>query len=350
MAPFIRIERVSTAVFYAALALLVWLIYLIVSPFLVPLGWAIILAILFMPLQERLGARWSGSRAALTVTTGVVVLLMVPGAFLTVYFVREGLQAAANFQDLAQSGRLDRIVRLWASIAARFGRPDLTLTQLMQEEAKSLATFLAGSLGGLLANVFRLIIDIIAMVFALFFLLRDGDSIMALLRRILPFEPSLRERMIGDARSLIHASVGVSLLIAGLHGAICGFSFSLAGIGEPVFWTCVMSFMALLPVVGPWPVWLPVTIWLFGTGSIGRAILVLVICASAGIALDNFLRPALMSGRSSLSSLSVFIAVIGGIAAFGMIGLVLGPIIFAMASSLLDVYVRPPQAASSPVA
>ena len=341
MAPYIRIERVSTAMFYAALALLAWLLYLILSPFLAPLGWAVILAILFTPLQRRLAAHWDGNRAALVVTTGAVVGLLVPGVFLSYYFAREGVQAAANFQELVQSGRLDRVVQFWSSMARRFGRSDLSLTAVIQEEAKTFAAFLACSLGGILANIFRLIIDMIAMIFALFFLLRDGGSLLELLRRILPFEPSLRERMIAETENLIHASISVSFLIAGLHGAICGLAFTLIGIGEPIFWTFIMIFMSLLPVVGPWPVWLPVAIWLFATGSIGRAILLVAICGSAGIGLDNFLRPALMSGRSSLGSLSVFIGVIGGLAAFGMIGLVLGPIIFAIASSLLDVYVRP---------
>jgi predicted PurR-regulated permease PerM len=105
-----------------------------------------------------------------------------------------------------------------------------------------------------------------------------------------------------------------------------------------------MSFLALLPVVGAWPVWLPVAIWMLATGSIWRGILLLVLCGGVAGTIDNILRPVLMSGRSSLSGLSVFISVLGGIGAFGMIGLVLGPIIFAAASALLDAYCCPAHA------
>ena len=168
---------------------------------------------------------------------------------------------------------------------------------------------------------------------------------MAMLRRLLPFEVPLRERMLAEARQLIYASVSVSLAIAFIQGTVCGVAFALVGIGEPAFWGLVMTFMALLPVIGAWPVWLPAAIWLLATGNIGGGVLLLVLCGGVAGTIDNFLRPALMSGRSGLSGLSVFISVLGGIAAFGMIGLVLGPIIFATASALLDIYTRPVQPA-----
>jgi predicted PurR-regulated permease PerM len=336
-----KIERLSSAIFYAAVALLIWLVFQIISPFLVPLGWAVILAILVHPLHNRLAARWGASRAALVSTIGVMVGLIAPGGLLSFYFVREGLQAAQSFQELAASGRLEWAARLWASLAQRFGMGNVDLSTLLQEAARNVAEFLAGSLGGFLANVLRVILDLFMIVFALFFLLRDGDSIMTTVRRLLPFEEPLRERILADAQQLIYASVSISLLIAVVQGTVCGTAFALVGIGEPIFWALVMSFMALLPVLGSWPVWLPVAMWLLATGSIGRGIVLLVLCGGVAGTIDNFMRPALMSGRSCLSSLSVFISVLGGIAAFGMIGLVLGPIIFATVSALLDVYTRP---------
>jgi predicted PurR-regulated permease PerM len=330
----------NSALFYAAVALLIWLVFRIVTPFLVPLGWAAILAILIYPLCGRLAARWGTSRAALASTIGVLLGLVVPGGLLTVLFVREGLQAAQGLQDLVANGRLDWVARLWASLAQRLGT-NVDFSTLLQDAAKNIAAFLAGSLGGLLANVVRVILDLFLMLFALFFFLRDGESIMATLRRLFPFEEPLRERMLAEAQQLIHASVSVSLLIAVVQGSVCGFAFAVVGIGAPIFWGLVMSFMALLPVIGSWPIWLPVAIWFLASGSIVRGVLLLILCGGIAGTLDNFLRPMLMSGRSSLGGLSVFISVLGGIAAFGMIGLVLGPIIFATASALLDVYARP---------
>jgi predicted PurR-regulated permease PerM len=338
-----KVERLSSAAFYAAVALLIWLVFQIVSPFLVPLGWAAIVAILINPFQNWLAARWGASRAALASTIGVMLALIGPGALLGFYFVREGLQAAQAFQDLAAAGRLDWVARLWDSAAQRLGMSNVDLSMLLQDAARNVASFLAGSLGGFLANVLRVILDLVLMLFALFFLLRDRESIMATVRRLLPFEEPLRERMLGDVQQLIHASVSISLVIAIVQGSICSFAFALVGIGGPVFWGLVMSFMSLLPVIGAWPIWVPVAIWLFVTGSIGKGIILVTICGGVAGTADNILRPALMSGRSSLSGISVFISVLGGIAAFGMIGLVLGPIVFATVSALLFAYTRPAQ-------
>jgi predicted PurR-regulated permease PerM len=188
------------------------------------------------------------------------------------------------------------------------------------------------------ANVVRLILYLFLVLFALFYFLRDGKDIMVRVRRLLPFDGPLRERMLTEAQRLIQASVTVSLTIAIVQGTICGLALALVGISTPLFWALVMSFLALLPVVGAWPVWLPVAIWLLATRRIGSGILLLAMCGGLAGTIDNILRPLLLSGRSRLDGLMVFVSVLGGIAAFGMIGLVLGPIIFAMALAVLDVY------------
>jgi predicted PurR-regulated permease PerM len=193
-------------------------------------------------------------------------------------------------------------------------------------------------LGAIVANVVRLILYLFLLLFALFFFLRDGKSIVSMVRCLLPFDEALRERMLTEAQQLIQASVTVSLAIAVVQGTVCGLAFALVGIGTPLFWALVMSFLALLPIVGAWPVWLPVAIWMLATGQVGRGILLLVMCGAIAGTIDNLLRPLLLSGRSRLDGLMVFVSVLGGIAAFGMIGLVLGPVIFATALAVLDVY------------
>ena len=343
MADASRIERLRAGLFYAAVALLVWLVFLIVRPFLVPLGWAAILAILIRPWHSRLAARWGDTRAALVGTAGVTLGLVVPGVLLGIYFVREGTQAAQGLQDLAASGRLDWVGRVWASLARRIGQSNADPEALLQDAARAAAAFLAGSLGGIVRNVILLVFDLFLVVFALFYFLRDRQPILSLMWRLLPFEESLREQMMKEAHRLIHASVTVSLLIAILQGTICAVAFALVGIGAPIFWGLVMSFLSLLPVVGAWPVWLPAAIWLLATGEIGRGILLLAICGGIAGTVDNVLRPILLSGYSRLGGLAVFVSVLGGIAAFGMIGLILGPIVFSMALAVLDVYTRQPR-------
>jgi predicted PurR-regulated permease PerM len=99
-----------------------------------------------------------------------------------------------------------------------------------------------------------------------------------------------------------------------------------------------MAFLSLLPVVGAWPVWIPAAIWLFSTGYSGRALILVGLCGGLGATIDNILRPLILGGRASLNGLLVFISVLGGIAVFGVLGVVLGPIVVATAVGVVDVY------------
>ncbi len=176
------------------------------------------------------------------------------------------------------------------------------------------------------------------MLFALFFFLRDGDTIIDQVRLSLPFEESMRERMLTEARDLIFASVTTSLVIAVVQGIVCGSAFAIVGLNSALFWGVLMAFLSLLPVVGAWPVWIPAAIWLFSTGHSGRALVLIAICGGLGSTIDNILRPILLGGRSSLNALLVFISVLGGIAVFGALGIVLGPVVVATAVGILDAY------------
>jgi predicted PurR-regulated permease PerM len=344
MAEIGHMERLNAALFYAAVVLLVWLVFLIVRPFLVPLAWGAVLAVMFYPAHRWLAERWGATRAALASTAGVTVILIVPAVLLLVLVVQESVQAAQEVQGLVAGGRLTWVDRLWTWLAARIGEGNTDLAALVQDAARRVGTFLAARLGDVLRNVIVFVFELFLTLFALFYFLRDGRAIPGALRRLLPFEQKLSEQMLADAYQLIHASVTVSLLIAGLQGLLGGIIFAALGITAPAFWGTVMAFLSLLPLVGSWLVWLPVAIWLLVTGQTVRGIVLLAIGAGVIGMVDNILRPLLLSGRARLNGLLVFVSVLGGIGAFGMIGLILGPIVFAMAFAVLDVYAQQPQA------
>ena len=335
-----RTKRLSVALFYGVVLLLAWLVYLMVSPFLVPLGWAAVLTVLFYPWYSRLAVRWGASWAALAGTAGVTVILIVPAFLLMSLVIREGLDALQAMPNAVASGQFDWVNRAWVWLSRRLGQSGSDLPTLLREGAGRASTFLAGQLGAVLRNVAVFLLSLFATLFALFYFFRDGQVMVARLSRLLPFDTATNEQILEDARNLIHASVTVGLLIAALQGFLGGVAFALVGIGAPVFWGTVMAFLSLLPVVGSWPVWIPAVVWLFATGHTGRALVLLALCAGLVGSVDNVLRPLLISGQARLSGLVVFVSVLGGVAAFGMLGVILGPIIFATATSVLDAYTR----------
>jgi len=181
------------------------------------------------------------------------------------------------------------------------------------------------------------IFDLVIMLFALFFFFRDGDAILRRLRRVLPFDATFRERRIAEAGELIRASITAGLAVAIVQGTIGGLAFWILQLGAPVFWGVMMVFFALLPL-GAWVIWGPVAAWLLLTGQVARGLALIAIGAGVVGIIDNVLRPILLSGRTQMNGLLIFISLLGGLAAFGLLGLVLGPIIMATTISFVDAY------------
>jgi predicted PurR-regulated permease PerM len=326
--------------FYGVMLCLVYFVFRIFQPFLVPLGWAAVFGVIFYSLNKRFELKWGRTRSAVLITLGVTLILIVPVLLLAAMFVREGISAARDIQGAMAGdgyGWLNH-ARDWLASHIAAGGVTLDLPGLVRQGASRAGEYMAAELGAVIRNIVLFLFELFVMLFALFYFLRDGDSMLERFRLFLPFEETMRERMLAEARELIFASVTTSLVIAAVQGIICGGAFAIVGLGSPIFWGVVMGFLSLLPVVGAWPVWIPAVIWLFSTGHAARAIILIAICGALGATIDNILRPVLLGGRASLNGLLVFISVLGGIAVFGVLGVVLGPIVVATAVGILDVY------------
>jgi predicted PurR-regulated permease PerM len=333
-------NRFSNVLFYGVVVGLSYFVFRVFEPFLVPLGWAGVFGVIFYSLNQRFEKKWGRTRAAAVSTAGVALILIVPVLLLAVLFVREGIDATRSIQASMISGNFGVFGRAWDWIVSRAAAEGGTidLPEFVRQNASRFGESMAAELGVVVRNIVVFLFELFVMLFALFYFFRDADAVLARFRLFLPFEEDIRERMLGEARELIFASVTTSLVIAAVQGLICGGAFAAVGLGSPVFWGAVMAFLSLLPVVGAWPVWIPATVWLFSTGHAGRALVLMAICGVLGSTADNILRPLILGGRSSLNGLLVFISVLGGIAVFGVLGIVLGPIVVATAVGIVDVY------------
>ena len=332
-------ERSTTLLFYGCVLLLAYLLYLLFEPFLRPLAWAAILAAFFHRWHTRLEHRYGRTPAASLSTTIVTLIVVVPTVWLVIAFVQEATQAVTSVDIAANSSKgLERVQRAWSWVQRqRFGRDIPDLEVVLRQASTRIAQFVAEGAGVLLRNVAVLFVNVIITIFALFFFFRDGEAIMARLRRVLPFDASFREGRIRETADLIRASISSGLMVALVQGALGGLTFAVLGLGAPVFWGVIMGFFSLLPL-GAWLVWLPASIWLLLTGAVGRGIALMIIGAAGISMVDNVLRPILLAGRTQMNGLLVFISLLGGISAFGLIGLVLGPVVMATAISFVDAY------------
>ena len=332
-------QRSTTLLFYGCVLLLGYLLYQLFRPFLVPLAWAAIFAAFFHSRHKRLEGRFGRTGAASISTAAVALIIVVPFVLLVNAFVDEARQTFSSIDLAAGSSKgVERVQGAWGWLQRqRFGRDIPDLPTVLKMGTSRIASLAAEGAGAFLRNIVVVIVNVVIMLFALFFFFRDGEAIMGRLRRVLPFDPSFREGRIRETAELIRASISSGIMVALVQGTIGGITFALLGLGAPVFWGVTMGFFSLLPL-GAWIVWMPVAIWLLLTGQIGRGVALLVIGAGGISLIDNFLRPLLLAGRTQMNGLLVFISLLGGIAAFGLLGLVLGPVIMAAAISFVDAY------------
>ena len=243
-----HIDQFESAVMWGGLALLVYLVYLIVTPFLVPLGWATVLAVVAYPTHERLAIRWGPGRAAAISTLAVTVILIFPSVVLVVAFAREALQIGETLQRALAEGQVAWVERAISEFGQRLPfASNIDLPALATDAVRNSATFLVTRSGGALRNTAGFFLDLVIALFSTFFLLRDAPAIMKAIRRLLPMEDADREELITRTRNIISAVVTSSGLVAATQGLLGGIAFAIVGIEAPVFWGVLMAFLCLLP-------------------------------------------------------------------------------------------------------
>jgi len=335
-------DRLTTVLSYGALLLLGYLVFLVISPFLLPLAWSGVLAIFFYPAYQRLRRRYSANWSAAICTLGVTCLLIVPVLLVLMYATREAVDASARVKTAVTSGYTlvptDISNYLRQHLPASWQQVDFS--SYLRQGAEKTAGFLASRVGPLLKNLFSLLMNLFLLLFALFFVFRDGGAIVRAVRHLIPFERAVQDDMLEESRELIFASVALSLVIAAVQGTLGGIAMALAGFTAPVFLGLLLGFCSVIPVVGSALIWVPAALWLGFNGQWGRAVMVLAICGGVAGLADNILRPLLLRNRTRLNDLLIFISILGGLDAFGLLGLILGPTIVAAALAVLRVHME----------
>lgn len=345
-------RNISLLAFYACLALLGYLVYRIVEPFLVQLGWAVVLAICLDPLQERLQKRLGATRSALVLTVLTVLLLFLPFVFAVTALVNEGGQIVANLQaqlaDRGGAGAWLHTAWAWVRDKLPFLPPEEEAVARVTASVGDVARFTASRAGGVLAGALSVLVGLLITLFVLFFILRDARNYAATLQRLLPFGPAQNTRLVDLTRDLVSASVTATVSIAVLQGLIGGVGFALLGIEGAAVWGLVMGILSFLPLVGATLIWLPAAVWLLLSGSVGKGIALLALGLVVLGNVDNVIRPLMLSGKSRMNTLVTLVSLMGGVSAFGFIGIVLGPLVAAVVTALVESYETEPRTDAGP--
>ena len=345
-----QIDQARWLAVLAATGIGLYLCWLMLKPFIGVLEWAIVLVIVFHPVHRRLKSRmrYRGLSALLSCLL-VMLIVVLPLGFLTITVAQELASVVPNLPSQI-SQFMNTQTPLFGKISAwlqtRLGIDTLRSQEFLVEQLKRSSEFLLGFSWNLVGNILGGIVKAFFVVFTMYYLFRDGEQIVKKLPSALPVSAKQGEAIIIRTQQVVSASVYGVLTIAVLQGLLGGFAFWLLGVPSPVLWAVLMTFVCMIPIAGSFLVWLPLSIYLMATGHWIKAVLLIVWGALVVSTIDNFLRPKLIRNQTKLHELFVFFSVLGGISVFGLLGLVLGPVVLAITLGLLQTF-RPAESVAA---
>lgn len=319
-------------------------LYHILTPFIGPLIWATFLAFLLYPAHLRL-TRYLRNReqwSALLLTLLTLVLFLGPLTALSATFANQvgelvqGLRTMVGDQaNLLDLNRLPWVQKALERLESLFGIDTAQVRGWIEQGASQLLHWLAGFGSKVFIGAIGSMVGFVLMVFMLFFFIRDGASMFSNARELIPMTEAYKERLFDHLAAVTRAMVLGTGLTALIQGTLVGIAFLIVGLPSPLVFAVIALLTSLLPFGGTALVWGPAAIALASQGRWGATIFMLLWGAVLVSLVDNVVRPMLVSGRANVGTLTVFIGVLGGLAAFGAIGLFLGPVVLALVVALI---------------
>ena len=316
---------------------------MVLWPFWQPIISAALIAVAFSPIHDRIHRSMRGPNlAALCSTLLAALLIVVPLSligfllFSELSRVYDGLAAASERQGGWSALFLNALDRplAWLGGYVNLSTFDVqnTIRNWLQQTSGALVKF--GS--NLVTGTVHFIANLFFTIFTLFFLLRDGSGVKVWLRDWLPLPPDQIDHMLDRLALAVSATVYGALSVGFTQGLLTGLTFWMLGLPSPVVWGVMTSVLSPIPFIGAAGVWLPASILLFANGRIREGAILAVVGTLVISMADNVIRPLVISERVNISPLAVFFSLLGGVQAFGAIGLFTGPVIWSLTVNLLQ--------------
>jgi predicted PurR-regulated permease PerM len=323
----------------AATILALYLCFLLASPFMPALVWAVAVAVVTHPVWRWLErhVKSQGPRAALAVG-GVALAILAPVVFLIYFSAAQIADTIEQWQSPEYRARWDQILANNPRLGEAWNRlnKDFDLPAAVQQAARQIQSIVTMILSGLVYTA----VQAMLMLFVLFYLYRDQELALAAIHQYSPLTRPETDHLLTRLNDTIHGTLYGSVVVALVQGALGGFMFWVLGVPGAVLWGVTMGILATVPYLGTFVIWAPTAALLaLGGEWIKAAILVSWGVLAIGL-VDNLLYPMLVGNRLRQHTVISFIAVIGGLALFGASGIVLGPIVVTLTFALLEIWRR----------
>lgn len=346
----------KTLLAYTLILVGTWMLGKIVLPFLSPIAWALIIGIITFPAYQRLlgllrqRERWAASLMSLA----VMLVFVLPAISLISVLAQEVSQVYKQVSVALNNGTADSLLQQWSAnpvlapyvvkLKSLLGATSLNLSESIMANSKEALAKLLSVLTSFLANSFGFLIDMIFMLFILFFVYLKGNRVLGWLNKVLPLSEPLKQKLSRVTQDVLSGFIFGTLLTCLVQGILAGAAYLLFGVPSPLLLAVLTAIGGLIPVVGTAIIWLPAAVYLYLQGA-GIQALVLVVWGFLAVGMaDNVVKPIFMSSRVTLPVLLIMLGALGGLSAFGVLGAIFGPLFLAI---LYELYVMEPSVEST---
>lgn len=339
-----RVESFENRSFLLVVALVTLAFIWTLAGFLLPVFWAVVLAILFAPLFRRLRLLFGGRGTPASLLTLLVIFLLivvpVVGIGLAVTNEAVGLYGRVASGEIDVMAKVQQVERMLPRLTQRAAAYNIDIDRVrtgIEQGALTLSRAVASRLLTVGQSALTFVLLLVVTFYTLFFFLKDGEHLRHRLIQVLPLGNSRERMLFTKFANVTRATVKGTFVVAVVQGGIGGIAFAFLGLGSPVLWGVLMALMSLIPSVGSAIVWVPAAAFLALSGEPGRAL----ILVGVGIAIsfvDNALRPVLVGRDAGMPDYMILLSTLGGIAAFGISGLVIGPVVAGLFLTVWQIF------------
>jgi len=316
--------------------------FFVMKPFLMSIFLAFILATMFHPTNEKMVSFFKGHRSwsSFVMCLWVMIVLIIPFFIITTMMISESDALIKELQNKNISLNFD-FAKNWPIVNSIDLNSSFQPSGNFEQIAKgtqSAGNYLFSAIKAIYKGASNFLFITVVCFFALYYFFKDGDLIIKKIMKLSPLPSGQEREIFAKFNQMTVATIKGTLVIALVQGILMGITFWIAGVQAPTLWGLLTALISIIPLLGAFLIWLPVGIILILLSNYWQGIFVLVIGAVIISSVDNFLRPKLIEGQTSLHPLLVFLSTLGGIAFFGPLGFVVGPVLITLLLSLLEIY------------
>ena len=308
---------------------------LIIKPVAISILFGILLAYIFYPIYK-----WvlSGVRkenlSALLVCIVLLLIVLIPTALILSSLVNQAVNIYLNLQD---AGSLD-VLKETIPSSLFSSETSINLADSLNAFISKILSYLVTKLSGFVLDLPVFLLQFFVVMFVFFFSLRDGKKAIEYMRSLSPLSKETENKFFTQFKGITNSVLLGQVVVGILQGLVAGIGYFIFGVPYALILTILTMLVGIIPLIGPWLVWVPIDIYLFITGRTGAGFGLLIYGFIVISWLDTLIRPIIVSRRTEINSAIVIIGMIGGLFVFGILGLILGPLILGYVLLILEIY------------